>query len=274
MNPMRPLRRINTRIITFARSIGLGCCIYGLISSIVVAQGTVQRDQEALAIVNQAISAAGGEDSLTSISDFVETGTVTYYSGDQVTGNITVKSRGLHQLRMDDELPSGQRSIVINNDSHVMIDPDGTIRPISRQTASDITGITFPYPTLMTAIHDLSISISYAGLVTYDGGSEYDIRIERIYPSWQDPDGTRSAHEVRDVYFDPTTYQVIRISDHIYFGEQGVSHDILFSNYKMENSVLLPMTITEKVRDVPLLTIQLTQATLNSGLSDADFAWQ
>jgi hypothetical protein len=125
----------------------------------------------------------------------------------------------------------------------------------------------------MAAIQDSSTSIIYGGLVNHNGASAYDVRIQKVYPIDQDPQGIRGTREARDFYIDANSLVVISIADQIFVTDQGIPHEVLYSNYQSQNGVNIPLTVAETVRDVTGVTMQLSQATFNSGLTDADFQW-
>jgi hypothetical protein len=241
------------------------------------AQSSAQRDQEALTILSQAIAAGGGQELLASVRDFTETGTVTYSLADQDTGNVTVKSRGLHQFRIDADLANGRRTTVVNGGGGSLKEADGRRWPIYRQSAADLGSFTLPYLPLIGAMQDSSVSIVYGGLIIHNGASAYDIRLRRAYTKRQDPSGNRGLREARDFYIDPKTLLVSAISDRIHFGggtnDEGVPHEILYSNYQAENGVMAPMAVVETARGVTGLKMNFSQVKFNSGSSDSDFAW-
>lgn len=243
------------------------------ISETLAAQTQIQRDQQALGILAQTILAAGGSQALSSIQGFTENGTATYYWAGQPSGNVTVKSRGLHQFRIDADLPDGKRSTVVNGAGGSIKEPDGRTILIHPQSAVDVASMTFPYLPLIAAMQDPSVSIIYGGMVNHDGASDYDLRIERVYSRAQDPHGNRAIREARDFYVDPSTYLVVAMSDQIYAGKRAVPHEITYSNYTAESGVSVPLTITESVGGTIGLTLQLTQVTFNSQVSDSDFEW-
>lgn len=248
-------------------------CTWGFSLEQGFAQNPVQRDQQALAILAHSIAAAGGLEQLTSIQDFTETGTVTYYWTGQPTGNITVKSRGLQQFRIDADLPEGRRSTVVNGYGGAVKEVNGWTRHIRPQSAADAGSMTFPYLPLIGAMQDTSTSIIYRGLVTQDGASVQDVQIQRSYSKQQDPLGNRGKLEARDIFIDPNTYLVVAVSDQIVYGSVAVPHEVLYSNYKLESGVSVPLTITETMNATTTLTMQLTQVTFNSQVNDADFSW-
>jgi hypothetical protein len=249
-------------------------CLSVFMSSIAFGQTTVERDQQALTILSQVIAAAGGQNQITSIQDITETGTATFHLDQEVTTNIVVKERGLHQFRMDAELPEGRRSTVVNSAGGRLKEANGQFRPINRQSIADLQSVTFPYLVLIEALQDSSTKIIYGGLITHNGISVYDIRIEKAYTSQQDPIGVRGAREGRDIYIDPKNFLVIAIFDQLHFGslqDSGVPHEILYSNYQSENGIAMPLTISETVRGMTGSTMQIDQVTFNSGLGDSDF---
>jgi outer membrane lipoprotein-sorting protein len=251
-------------------------CLPLLASNAAHAQYPVERDQQALTIVTQTIACAGGPELLTSIQDVTETGTVTYYWADQVAGTVTVKSRGLHEFRIDADIPSGTRTTVVSGDGGSLIEADGRNTPIYRQSANDLGSLPLPYLRLIGALQDSSTSIVYGGLVTHNGASAYDIRLQKVYTAQQDPNMNRGTREARDFYIDPETFLIGAVSDRIHFGglsDEGIPHEILYSNYQSENGIIAPLTITETVRGVNGFTMMLSQVTFNSGLADTDFAW-
>ena len=256
---------------------GLACLIgcWIVVPSKTMAQSTVQRDSQALAIISQAIATVGSQDLLNSIQDFTETGTVTYYTQDQVTGDATIKTRGSNQFRVDANLSTGLRTIVVSANSGAMIDAGGSSRPISGQSAADLPNIMSPYQPLIAAIQDSSISIFYGGLVTHNGISAYDIRIQNSFTAAQDPDGTRGAREARDFYIDSNALLVIAVSDQIHFGsdDMGLLHEIDYSNYQAEAGVLMPLGVSESVGGTLDCSITIGQVVFNSGLTDNDFSW-
>jgi len=241
------------------------------------AQNPVQHDQQAVTILNQTIAAGGGQQQLATIQDFTETGTITHNFAEPVTGNVTVKSRGLHQVRIDADFPKGRRTTVVNGEGGSLKQADGRNWPIYRQSANDLGSLTLPYLPLIAAIQDSATSIVYGGLVTHNGASAYDIRLQKVYTKQQDPSENRGTREARDFYIDPNTFLVASVSDQVHFGggphDKGVPHEVLYSNYQSEDGIMTPLTIVETARGVTGLTMNLSQVTFNSGLADSDFAW-
>ncbi len=86
-----------------------------LIASVPVAAAAQTSDPQAVAILQQALIAAGGTRGLATIQDFTATGTITYFwAGQQVAGTATVKARGADQFRIDANLAQGTRSHAVS----------------------------------------------------------------------------------------------------------------------------------------------------------------
>ncbi|MGH9644553.1 MAG: hypothetical protein ACRD3Q_19285 [Terriglobales bacterium] len=237
-------------------------------------QPTVQRDQQALAILSQALSAAGGQTAVAAIHDYAATGKVTYSWGDGVQGSVTVKGRGLHQFRVDATFADGVHSWVLNSVTTFQRNPDGSTSPLPSQNTIKPATVIFPLLQILTVSQDTSFSISYGGLVTRNGQQLYDILVQKIFPAASDPIGALSKMTKSQIFIDPKTLTVQIIEDTAYRKDGGPGeylHDILFLNYQTVNGILVPFSITESIAGQQTMTMQLSQIKFNTGLTDTDF---
>src|SRR5439155_9582287 len=91
----------------------------------------VQRDPQALTILNQALQMAGGADAVRAIETFTGSGTITYFEpSNEVKGSVTVRGKGLDQFRLDATLPTGARSWAVSNGSGSARETDGVVTSI------------------------------------------------------------------------------------------------------------------------------------------------
>jgi len=254
----------------------LGLCLLLLLSqSNCFGQGNSQRDQQALRILAQAIAVAGGQESLASIQDLSEVGTMTFFFEEQLTGSVTIKERGLKQLRMDVDLPEGRRTTIVDGGGGWVRDANGQSLPISRQIISDLRSVTFPYLHLIVLMQNPSTKILYRGITRHDGIPAYHIRFERGYTFRQDSFGDRGEREGRDVYIDSNSFLVCAIADQIHFsnaGNDGLPHEVRYSNYHVQEGISVPLTISESTNGVTQSTLQVDHASFNTGITDSDFA--
>jgi len=236
----------------------------------------VQRDSQGIAVIAKALNAAGGASALAAIQDFTGSGTVTFnWGASPVQGSVTVKGRGLAQFRLDAALSDGVHAFVVSNGIASQKQADGSITPMPNVLALKPASVTFPFAQLVAAMQDNSWSISYGGLVTHNGQQAYDIVVQRIFPSSNDPSGFQSRVTKADFFIDPNTFSILSVQDKAYRrdGDPGDTiHEMQFSNYQLFNGVFAPSSITELIAGQQTFTIQLSQITFNSGLTDADFA--
>lgn len=234
-----------------------------------------QRDPQALTVVTQAISAAGGQAALSEIQDFAGTGTVTFnWAGEAVQGNATVKGRGIRQFRLDASLPDGVQTWAVNNGQAFKKESDGTVTQVPYYNAMSFESLTHPCAHLLAAFQDSSVSISYVGLETMSGNQVHHIRIQTVVAPSQNPGGIRSKLSRKDFIIDAATLSIIAIQDVTHPPDQVTKdypHELRFSEYQKVSGVLVPFSITEISSGQPTFTIQLNQINFNTGLSDADF---
>jgi hypothetical protein len=239
-------------------------------------QSSVQRDEQALTILAQTIEAGGGSKLLASIQDITETGKITYHgaNSNDIRGNVTVKGRGLHQLKIEADLSTGQRTTVVNGHGGSVIEADGRRAPLHGQSAEDLGSLTIPYLPLIAAMQDPSISIVYGGLVNHNDASAYNIRLQRVYTKQQDPHGDRARRETRDVYIDPRTFLIAAVVDQFYLAgpkQHSLAHEDRYSGYQTNNGVMMPLAVSQTIGGEIGFTMNLEQVTINAKLTDADF---
>lgn len=263
-----------------AASLGLLCSIgFWLSPTAAISQNAVQRDQQALTILKQTIAASGGQQLLASIQDITETGKIAFHAAnsDDMDSNVTVKGRGLHQLKLEADQSTGKRTVVVNGYGGSLKGADGRSMPLNHQSAAGLGSITLPYLILIAAVQDTSTKIVYKGLVTHNGASVHDVRFQTVYPKQQDPQGDRGEREARDFYIDPNTLFITAVSDRFHFSraphDEGIVHEVLYSNYQPEDGIIVPLTIVETAHGVTSFTMKLSHVTFNSGLGDSEFAW-
>jgi outer membrane lipoprotein-sorting protein len=231
------------------------------------------QDAQALAILNQSIAAAGSAATLSAIQDFSASGTITYYWDPAINGSATVQGRGPGQFRIDATLPDGLRTVIVSNGTGSITETNGSVRSLTYQVAINLGSMTFPYTTLIAALQDTSVKITYLGLVDHAGSQFHDIKVQKIYPSNVDPNGSQSTLSARDFFVDPNTLLVASVMNIAGQDADGnnISREVLFANYQTVGGVAVPFQITERIHDQSMVTLQLTQIGFNAGLSDSTF---
>jgi hypothetical protein len=226
------------------------------------------KDPQAVSVLNQALTAAGGATAIKTVTDYTATGNVTYHTAHDVNGTITIRGNGLEQLRVDANLPSGVRSEVESLGSTSIKAEDGQVGGASFQPPMNPGRFVLPYLIFTTALNSPYYSVAYNGITQEDGYSVHDLRIQFVRPGLADPDWRFQAYHTIDFFIDTSTLQV-RMSQEIV-----PSHNvrkIRYSSYASVNSLLVPFSIREEVAGVERSAIQLTQISLSNGLQDSDF---
>jgi len=232
-------------------------------------------DQQAIGIITQALNAAGGTDVLSGVGDCTSSGTIIYYWTDgPVQGTASVKTRGLHQLRIDATFTNSSRTVVVNNGSGSVTEADGSVTLLPNDAAVALGSMTLPHLALLAAAQDNSVSITYVGLVDHLGQRVHDIRVQKYFAPDADPTGALGKRTVRDFFIDQNSLLIVGVLNLGSLAPDGTSAGpaFEFSNYQTINGVAVPFSISESARGQTLFTIQLDQITLNSNLADTDFA--
>ncbi|MGC2887529.1 MAG: hypothetical protein WB627_00565 [Candidatus Acidiferrum sp.] len=232
------------------------------------------RDPQAIGILNQAVTAAGGVTALDTVQDVAASGTVTFNWADQpVSGSVTVKGRGIGQYRLEANLQSGPETWAVNNGQAFRKDANGTLllRPFHAPTFENVV---FPVAIAIEALGDPTTSVAYVGLETRNGTQVQHLRIIKSIASDLDITGVTRRAATTELFVDPNSFQ-IRSLVGVAFSIDRVSvtcpREIQYSNYQTANGILIPFSITELIAGQQTLSIELNQVTFNSNLSDSDF---
>jgi|SRR5882762_3893757 len=238
----------------------------------------VQRDQQAIAVMSQALTVAGGTPALTAIQDFTASGSITYYwAGEDVQGTVTVKGRGIGQFRLDSSLAKGNKSIVLNNGSGTSSELDGTRKALSNPSITGLTYLSFPMLYVAAVLRDSAYSFQYLGLETKYGTEAHHIRLQKRLPRDIDPEGNLSNATRKDIFVSDSGKTVLAVSDVIRSDErpwEEYQHEVVFSDYRQINGILMPFSIAEFSAGQRAFSIEIMEVHVNTGLADSDFALQ
>jgi hypothetical protein len=247
------------------------------------AQTTVSpapKDPQALSILNQALTAAGGLTTIKGITDYTATGTITYHWNPDEQGKVTVRGLGLDQFRVDANLSRGVRSWIISSNETIIKSENGAVwqyppsYPVPSSDAFPYKAPIFPgslalpHSQLVTISNGSLFGASYKGIVQVDGRAAHDIQAEI---SGQAQPDSMAEYRTIDLFIDTTSLQLIMVQDNI---PNHIVHQIRYSNYTTVRGVLVPFSIAEQMGGQRLWDMQLTQISFNTGLQDSAFAAQ
>lgn len=236
---------------------------------------TVQRDVQGLSVLQQVLAVAGGVPAISAIRDFVASGDVTYYWGDDpIRGTATIRGRGIHQFRLDAVLDGGSHSWVVNEKAAYKKSSNGETSALPSQNLVKPATTILPILQVLASLQDASVAVSYGGLVVHNEQQVHDICVQKVFPRAVDPTGALGKISKEHIFVSPDSFTILSIVDAAYRRDGGpgeAPHEIQFSNYQVMNGVLVPTTVTELIAEQKALTIQLSEISFNNSLSDDDF---
>ena len=234
-----------------------------------------QRDPQAIAVLTQALNAAGGATLTASLQDFTASGSITYFwAGSSVQGAATIRALGLANFRVDATLPEGVRSWVTTRDQGSIRDTNGKVSPILWHNTIHLGALSLPQLKIANALNDSTLSVQYSGTDTFSSHQEAVIRVKEPTDSSTDPGGIFSHLSAMDLLIDVSTYQVICVRDALHppgNSMQDVRHEIAFADFRVVNGSLIPFSVTETIAGQETWSLQLDVITFNTGLTNADF---
>ena len=245
-------------------------------------QSSVTKDPQAVTILQQALSVAGGGAAISGIKDYTGSGTLVFHQrqDEAVSGTVTVSGRWLDQFRIDETTTSGVRSLTFNQGHIARKREDGAVSqfpPLGKVPSSDAfpwqtpmfaESIGFPYPQLLTALNNPQFSIVYRGLLTLNGKSAHDVEIRQVPPGTQDMGGFFAKYHTSDLFIDSGSFQIMMTQNML---PKDVVHQVWYSNYTPVSGVLAPFSIGEQMGGQQVRDIHLNQITFNNGLQDSNF---
>lgn len=226
-------------------------------------------------IIVQALNASGVSDSEKPVVDFVATGTITYFwGGGAIKGEATLHGRMGGQFRVDANLPTGTRTVCANRGTAWIKEPGRERRALPLHNTLNMDVLTFPYLDLAQSLNDPSTSIEDVGDSVVSESTARRVLIRKNFSKEQDPDGTLARLSRREYFFDPATGLLIRTVDSVHPAEtltEEYEHEVEFENHVVLQGVTIPTLIRERVIGQTTWELQITKATFNNGLTDADF---
>lgn len=232
---------------------------------------TPVRDPQAVSILQQCLSAAGGAQAISAIQDFTGTGNITYFwAGNPVTGSATVRGLGVPYFRLDANLSQGTRSWLVNGFKGTTKNADGSTVPISYANAVNQGSLTFPYSAILAALNDSSVSISMSGTTTVNNRAGMIIQTQPTLGPADDPGGEVAKLNTKSFVIDSQTFAILETEDTLWSSDGRMlptKHDVIFSNFKAVNEISVPLSIIEKIGGQETWSLQLSSVTFNSGLT-------
>lgn len=222
------------------------------------------KDPEAVRVLNQALTVAGGMTAIKAIRDYTATGNERYV-GSSASNPVTFSARGFGDFRRDTSLSTGTRSWTVTAGQVSAKSEDGTVRLIHSQAPMNTSGFVIPYLQLIAALDRPQLRLSYRGTTQINGHSVHKVRVQQV--SLLNINVNLPTQTI-EFYVDASTFQVVSAQDVL---PKGVPHELQYSDYRPVNGVLVPFSISESIAGQPNCVIQLSQVSINAGLTKASF---
>jgi hypothetical protein len=246
------------------------------ITALVSAQSAPPSDPQAVTMAAQSVAALTGG---SAISDVALSGTVAWMVGsDQQTGTATLMAKGFAESRVDLNLSGGTRSEIRNANGNPnegnWIGSDGVVHTIALHNCFTDASWFFPaLSTLAASGGNSSVVLSYIGLENLQ-----QVSVQHIHAYTYDPH-LPDAQQLSaiDFYLDQQTLLPVIVTFNEHADEDAsinIAVEIMFSDYRNVSGATIPFRTQRYVNNNLMLDVQLTSATLNSGISDSQFAVQ
>jgi hypothetical protein len=234
---------------------------------------TPVRDAQAVAVLNQALTAMGGQ-SVQTIQDTVVQATLTRPpSRGGTSGNVTITTKGPNKMRFDGS-GGGKTSVVIFN-SGTELRSKGSGWQTVPSANSDHQRVEH-LPALMLAyeLNRPDVSASYVGVETLEGQSVHHVLLARVSSLGNGLDETMTKNSQIDVWLDAKTMLVSKVA-FLYLSETdwrvGLPMEIFYDSYQRVNGLLVPFHQKCLFDGQPLDDMQITSFAVNQAPNDSKF---
>jgi hypothetical protein len=236
---------------------------------------TLQRDAQAVALLQQSLTAMGGAQALL-FKDSLAMGLVQTFSpdGTSVSLPIVKKSKGTKMLRSEVQRPEGTRIRIVNNGVGAIQNPVGTVRSLSSNNTVAERVEHIPALSLLSDWQSSSIEVRYVRSDTLNGLPVQVIALSFIPTA--DPQWVQFYRSTTQnlFYIDQATALVSKI-EYKNFADNDSNFsekiEVFYTDYRPVSGVLVPFTQTTYADGRLQSTLTLTSVAFNAGLPDSEF---
>lgn len=231
-------------------------------------QVVVQRDPQAVAALQQSISAMGGNVP----SDSTATGTVTITAGGATDqGTIRILTRGTQQTLEEVRTSTSARTVTFSN-GEASEAVNGTVTPLPMQRVVTSQCPYVPLTYLAALLANPDEGFTSLGIEDVAGRSALHVRASNTYSSTAKVQFL-SEFTMTDIWLDAQTELPLQVA--YIRRDTGLSPrirmEVQFSNYRSTSGFVYPATIQVLMNGTQWMTISLQTFQANLGLTDADF---
>src|SRR5271169_4965638 len=229
-----------------------------------------QRDTQALAAIQNAISMLGGP-ALSQVRDASIQGNIQILSGSSQQGVSVVWEdawgKGVTAFRRESHV-GGSVSVLISNSGQPVDLQDGITTKVPQHIGFSCAAIHLPGIILAAQLNNPAYSFQFMGTTALNGLPAIHIQ------SALSTDPIASALSVQDWYFDSSSGLPLRVDYRIANSPDLMNPGIAsmqFANFQSVSGILVPFRLTETGLTGDQDVVTITSATFNSNLSPSQF---
>jgi hypothetical protein len=236
-------------------------------------------DTQALQILEQTISAAGGRQAWMAMNDFRASGTFSLYSGGQVldSGNATLAGAGLKRFRLTTTLNHETRTWLWKDGAGILSAGNTHSSRIGRHNLAALEGITSPIQKLLALLDSPSRSIQLVESALIDGRQAYRLRLVRTATERKEAVLLGRQSFTTDFIIDQTNFLIIAIEDSIYPNAStsgAFQHKVTYGDFRPVAGLQMPFSMKEEIAGQTTWGLQLESIEANVGLAASEFELQ
>jgi hypothetical protein len=260
--------------------VAVGALVFLLASSFLLAQSTsATSDPQALALAAKSMAALT---SGTTITDVALTGNASWFAGSGAeTATATLLAKGTSESRVALQLSVGTRSETRNAlqgfPQGKWVNPNGATGAYAWHNCQTDAIWFFPALSSLANSSNSSFVFSYVGQESSNGLTVQHLRVYQVTPA--DPTITLQVQTLSpmDFYLDPVSLLPLAVEFNVHPDNDmntAIRTQIRFANYQVVKGIRIPFHIQQLINGGLALDVVITNATLNSGLTDSQFSLQ
>lgn len=247
-----------------------------------VSQTSAVRDAQAIALAQSAVKALTGN---VEVADITLTGSATETLGSRTeTGQITLTGMGKLFSQVTFNSTAGtvteiRRLSNAGSPEGVWIGLDGTSHTVPAHNSTTDAAWFFPALGMMSQVTRRFISAAYVGPEDRDGVSAQHIHLAIAYPNTS-PSAPKSLAIIADlsgtdIYLNSSSLLPMAVAFNTHPDKNVLTKipvEVDFSDYRLVEGVQVPFRIQKFLNGVLLYDISVESASINSGLTAANFS--
>jgi len=228
-----------------------------------------QRDAGAVAVVEQAVGALGGQTFLGSIVDSVSTGEIVANSDDSTQNSAFTWKTKSGEFRYEVQAQNGSSKVFVSGHGHPANSENGNTSALPQFTALATPAFHLPGIVLFSRLLDPQFAITAMGTSGLANG-QLGVHI-RVRSSLQ---SASAAVTQQDWYIDQSTGLPFRVEyclPSVDRSDDCAPSTIEYSDYHSVSAIAVPFTLKFSLPDGSANLAKVSSTSFNVGLSAADF---